>query len=1105
MTLGAHGIIATFRFIATPAIRKTLLVLIAAISAGLAWPVEARADPVAPSVTTNPTSTSVTSGGDAVFMAAASGDPAPSVQWQLKLSGGSFGNISGATSTTLTLTNVGIGYNGAQVKAIFTNSEGSATTSIATLTINTIPSVSTNPVNQVVSIGANAVFSASASGSPTPTVQWEVSTNSGASYSDVSGATSTTLTVTSVTVGQSGNLYRAKFTNVAGNDTSQPASLTVLQAPVVTANPSDTTVSAGQTAAFAAAASGQLPPTVQWQVSTDGGTTYNDVPAATFATLTISNAQASQNGNKYRAVFTNATGTATSNPATLTVNSAPFVTTHPSAQTVGVGDTATFTAAANGNPTPTVQWQVSTDGGLTFGDISGATSATLSFTTAAGDNGKKYRAVFTNSGGTATTNSASLTVTAIPLVTLNPVNVTVNAGQTATFTTAGAGAPPPTVKWQLSTDGGTTFNDIAGATHTTFNVPAATAGQSGNKYRAVFTNAQGSATSSAGTLTVQVAPTIATNPTDQTVNAGSTATFTASPAGGVPSPTVQWQVSTNGGGTFSDIPGATSTTLSFTAVAADNGKKYRAVFTNAVGSAPTTAALLTVIITTTTTLSSSSPSAVLNEPITLTATVTPTPTPGSGTVDFKEGAATLCPGVTVVNGQATCSASFATAGSHVVTAEYSGGANYAASSSSPLTISVIDQRFKTIQAIGNFLSLRDDMLLSNGPDGGRQIDRLLALQDEESGSGFAASNMQPTVSRSFQLGGDAGFDANMLSTGTSDRAPSNLDRLFTHTGLDGAGTQDARSSLVPTMGSLRAVMGDDGAVNASFSTSLSDIMRYVDDTQLGANEAGGSRLARHGPQRVDVWFEGHLTSFDDDRDGIDSSGHFGVAYLGVDYVWKPWLLVGLLGQYDDMRQTSISSAFRTEGAGWMAGPYLTARLSPHLFLQARGAWGLAANKVSPFLTYSDTFDSTRWLLSSSLTGVWSKGPWQFTPSASLAYVEDTTDAYVDHFSVLIPSVTSSLGQFKAEPEVSYRHLFADGTLLEPRLKASAIWNFSDSTSADSIVGTFAGAEELRGKVEAGVGVRFNDGVSIDLSGSYDGIGSSDYDAKSIALSARIPL
>ena len=105
----------------------------------------------------------------------------------------------------------------------------------------------------------------------------------------------------------------------------------------------------------------------------------NNVAGATTTTLTVPNVLAGQNGTKFRAVFTNGAGTATTTAATLTVNFAPSVTTNPSDQTVSAGRRATFTAAASGNPTPTVQWQVSTDGGATFSNIAGATSTTLSF------------------------------------------------------------------------------------------------------------------------------------------------------------------------------------------------------------------------------------------------------------------------------------------------------------------------------------------------------------------------------------------------------------------------------------------------------------------------------------------------------------------------------------------------------------------------------------------------------------------------------------------------------------------------------------------------------------------------------------------------------
>lgn len=90
---------------------------------------------------------------------------------------------------------------------------------------------------------------------------------------------------------------------------------------------------------------------------------------------------------------------------------APVVTTQPASQTVASGGTVTFTAAATGSPTPTVQWQVSVDGRHTWISIPGATSTSIIGTPTAFVNGWEFRAVFTNTGGSAATNAATLTVT----------------------------------------------------------------------------------------------------------------------------------------------------------------------------------------------------------------------------------------------------------------------------------------------------------------------------------------------------------------------------------------------------------------------------------------------------------------------------------------------------------------------------------------------------------------------------------------------------------------------------------------------------------------------------------------------------------------------
>ena len=267
---------------------------------------------------------------------------------------------------------------------------------------------------------------------------------------------------------------------------------------------------------------------------------------------------------------------------------------------------------------PNVQWQVSTDGGHTFTNINGATSDTYTLTTAAAENGNQYKAVFTNSIGSVTTNAATLTVHTPPTVTTNPTSVTVIPGQPATFTAAATGDPTPTVQWQVSTDGGNTFTNIAGATSDTYTLTTG-AGDSGNEYQAVFTNSVSSVDTTAATLTLDTLPTVTTNPTSVTVITGQTASFTAA-ATGLPTPTVQWQVSTNGGSTFTNVGGATSDTYSLPTVLSDNGYQFRAVFTNVVGPATTTAATLTVNV---------------QPPLTITTTTLP-----GGTVNSKSAPAT---------------------------------------------------------------------------------------------------------------------------------------------------------------------------------------------------------------------------------------------------------------------------------------------------------------------------------------------------------------------------------------------------------------------------------------------------------------------------------
>ncbi len=217
-----------------------------------------------------------------------------------------------------------------------------------------LPRVTQQPLDQPALPGASATFDLVASGEPAPTVQWQKSTDEGQTFNNIADATSPMLTVTSVNSSEQWYRYRAVVTNMAGSVTSASAALVVGGEPPAFSPPLLRPI----------ATAGQLQPTTGAAVSpTDSGVT----------------------------------------------GSVPQVMDQPLDQTVGSDGTATFAALASGEPVPTVQWQVSTDGGKTFSDIAGAAGPSLTLNPAVTSEPlDRYRAVFTNSAGSDTSASASV-------------------------------------------------------------------------------------------------------------------------------------------------------------------------------------------------------------------------------------------------------------------------------------------------------------------------------------------------------------------------------------------------------------------------------------------------------------------------------------------------------------------------------------------------------------------------------------------------------------------------------------------------------------------------------------------------------------------------
>ncbi len=387
-------------------------------------------------------------------------------QWQRSLSPtGPYSDIASATSNTYTVTNADVGYY-IQVRATGSGNYGGSATSACigpvTYPITSIAAPTGTPqYTNTLTAGAVAPFSA------TVTYQWQSGSSASGPFTDISGATSPTYTLTVNDIGKYIVVKATGTGNYSGTATSESVgpvakrsldSIGAISGTAAWASGSTNTLTAGAVSPSGATV------TYQWYNSTNGST-WSAISGATSATYTTQSADV----GKYIKVAATGTGnyagsvsSASAGPVTTPVTGVSI------SGTAKCGNTLSAASVLPSGATVSCQWMSSPTSGGTYTDIEGATSGTYVLQSA---DYQKYIKLRVTGTGIYTGSYTSAYVGPVASTALTSVSITGTAkvGQTLTANTVPAGATV-TYQWKSSLLPGGIYIDIDGATGPTYTV-----------------------------------------------------------------------------------------------------------------------------------------------------------------------------------------------------------------------------------------------------------------------------------------------------------------------------------------------------------------------------------------------------------------------------------------------------------------------------------------------------------------------------------------------------------------------------------------------------------------------------------------------------------
>ena len=523
-----------------------------------------------PMITAQPASQAVPAYSSLTLTLNATGSAPLRYQWRFNGA-----NISGATNATLQLPSVQLENNG-DYKAVVFNDFGSDTSSNANLAVSVPPVIWQQPQSVSVWPLTNITFTVGAFSPTALSFQWSLN------GTNIPGATNATYAIGSVQPNHAGD-YVVRITDSVGPSYSTPAHLTVIAHPLFTLQPYSRVIvltGSAVNVTNVAAAYSTTPVRYQWRFN------GADISGATNATFIITNVQESNNGD-YAVVASDNFGSITSTNGTLMAAFKPVITQQPQPTNLVVltGTNVSFTVSASGTPPLYYRWRKNAIGTNTIMSSNSHTFTIPAVIT----NAAYYDVVITNIAGAtvpATSQKAYLTV-------MEPLaDQTVPLGSNATFNfvacsyySTAATQAVYVLKYQWWFNG---TNLLAGFTNATLTVTNAQYAKEG-PYTVVATNANNTVASQTARLSILRPPVITQSPSNQTVVAGTTASFRVFADGTAPL-TYLWFFNQSNLLTWAAGPA-----LALTNLQARDAGWYSVVVSNAAGTTNSVAARLVVV------------------------------------------------------------------------------------------------------------------------------------------------------------------------------------------------------------------------------------------------------------------------------------------------------------------------------------------------------------------------------------------------------------------------------------------------------------------------------------------------------------------------------